>query len=222
MLETPETKWTSVDIMKVVPAKDRNDNPQWELTVRWEWTPVNNNWGERIWVYRESAPSVIEEGRQNVLVEKGNVKNNREGTPYDGTFEWMYRYKIVGWEQLQGTVKAQPSQPESNLPPAAALFEDVQVGSGYPETLSGTTGKMRREQPLWSDSMDDRSRSIIRQVAFKAAVDVSISPDESDRPMLSTRLYPDYVSELTDIFEQIILDKYQRADEDQDLLDQQI
>lgn len=116
MLETPETKWTSVDIMKVVPAKDRNDNPQWELTVRWEWTPVNNNWGERIWVYRESAPSVIEEGRQNVLVEKGNVKNNREGTPYDGTFEWMYRYKIVGWEQLQGTFagpsKPQPSQPE--------------------------------------------------------------------------------------------------------------
>jgi len=116
LLETPETKWTSVDIMKVVPAKDRNDNPQWELTVRWEWTPVNNNWGERIWVYRESAPSVIEEGRQNVLVEKGNVKNNREGTPYDGTFEWMYRYKIVGWEQLQGTFagpsKPQPSQPE--------------------------------------------------------------------------------------------------------------
>ena len=70
--------------------------------------------------------------------------------------------------------------------------------------------------------MDDRSRSIIRQVAFKAAVDVSISPDESDRPMLSTRLYPDYVSELTDIFEQIILDKYQRADENQDLLDEQI
>jgi len=115
LLETPETKWTSVDIQKIVPAKDRNDNPQWELTVRWEWTPINNSWGEKIWVYRESAPSAIEEGRQNVLVEKGNVKNNREGTPYDGTFEWMYRYKIVGWEQLQGTFagpnKSQPSQP---------------------------------------------------------------------------------------------------------------
>lgn len=215
MLETPETKWTSVDIQKIVPAKDRNDNPQWELTVRWEWTPINNSWGEKIWVYRESAPSVIEEGRQNVLVEKGNVKNNREGTPYDGTFEWMYRYKIVGWEQLQGTF-AGPNKPQPSQPEEAVNGTLITEGTN-PEPVQSIP-----VTSLWSDNMDDRSRSIIRQVAFKAAVDVSISPDESDRPMLSTRLYPDYVSELTDIFEQIILDKYQRADENQDLLDEQI
>lgn len=119
--EQPERKWTSVRIEKVTSTVDnsKNQHPQWELTVRWEWTAASNQWGDKVWVYKESAPKVIEPGIQNVLVERGVLKRNKDGDLHDGSYDWMYRYKIVGWESMQGTAQPQlqPSAPVEEVAP---------------------------------------------------------------------------------------------------------
>ena len=164
--QNAERRWTSMKVEKVTAAEDRQGRPQWELSVRWEWTPASNQWGERIWVYQQICPSVINMGAHNVLVERGTVKTNRDGVAYDGSYDWMWHWKLTEWEGKGDTANmADDISPQL----AAETPAPAPVPAPAPSTPS-TTHQLK--------GMDDRSLSIIRQVAFKAAVDVSIAGGE--------------------------------------------
>jgi hypothetical protein len=107
--------WTSINIEKITNTVDRDGNPQFELTLRFEWTPANNQWGDRVWVYKEQCPATLNPGKHNVLVERGQVKKDREGVPFSGELDWMFRWKIIQWE-TSGNIAPPPNTP----PPTAA------------------------------------------------------------------------------------------------------
>ena len=60
----------------------------------------------------------------------------------------------------------------------------------------------------WADVLDDKGKAIIRQVAFKGAIDI-VAPHAdiaASKPVSGTA---EWVNQLTDMFEDIILCKYQ-------------
>lgn len=188
--QNAERRWTSMKVEKVTAAEDRQGRPQWELSVRWEWTPASNQWGERIWVYQQICPSVINMGAHNVLVERGTVKTNRDGVAYDGSYDWMWHWKLTEWEGKGDTANmADDISPQL----AAETPAPAPVPAPAPSTPS-TTHQLK--------GMDDRSLSIIRQVAFKAAVDTTPSGDLN------------HIAETTDAFMSIILGTYEPSNSD--------
>lgn len=108
--------WTSINIEKIASAVDRDGNPQFELSLRFEWTPANNTWGDKVWVYKEQCPATLNVGTYNVLVERGQVKkDSTTNAPFSGERDWMFRWKIIQWE-TSGNVAPPPNTP----PPTAA------------------------------------------------------------------------------------------------------
>ena len=183
-----ERRWTSIRISEVSHTTDRQDRPQYKLVVHFEWHPHSNTWGDNLFVYKDQCPPVIEAGTHNVLVERSTLKkqsDNAGGGFHDGTQDWMYRWKIVEWESMGG------NQAPVTPIPTPIVQETPQTPVSTPQTPSVPT-----QAPVqhWTTSMDDRSRSIIRQVAFKAAVDTFSTIED--------------IASSTDIFESIFLGTY--------------
>ncbi len=109
---------TSMLIMEAKSVLDRNQLPQWELTVKWEWTPASNTWGERVWVYKDRSPQVMNKGMYTVKVERGNIKNKKGGDYWDGSQDWMYNWKVLEFDAVNNTepVHSQP-QPQPQVQP---------------------------------------------------------------------------------------------------------
>jgi len=105
-------------IMEAKSVLDRNQLPQWELTVKWEWTPASNTWGERVWVYKDRSPQVMNKGMYTVKVERGNIKNKKGGDYWDGSQDWMYNWKVLEFDAVNNTepVHSQP-QPQPQVQP---------------------------------------------------------------------------------------------------------
>ena len=135
---------TSMMVMEAKAVLDRNQLPQWELTVRWEWTPATNTWGERVWVYKDRSPEVINRAMYTVRVERGNIKKRQGGEYWDGTQDWMYNWKVLEFDAVNEPQAAapaapvapvqQPPQPPQSQPQApviqrapAGLIDDKQM-----------------------------------------------------------------------------------------------
>ena len=192
---------TTIRIPKggVKPTSDRNGRPQWELTVFWEWTPPSNNWGDKIWVYQDSVPEGIvtqkpdgsydATGNYTITVERGDLKKDRDGQFFDGSHNWMYKYRIISWDASPGT---QPA------PAPAPVQVPVQPAPTAPVVQQETTIMNYTERDLL----------IVRQVAFKAAIEVAVASlaDDGD-------IYPDVIAQLTDTYTSIILKEHAQGND---------
>jgi hypothetical protein len=89
-------------IINAVPATSRDGREQWELTVRWEWTPTANRYGQRIWVFKEETPAdVTRLGAFTVQVERGRLVAKSEasgGGFHEGSMDWQWHWKILAWD----------------------------------------------------------------------------------------------------------------------------
>ena len=186
---TPE--WVKLTVVSVAAVVDRNDIPQWQLAVRWPWT---NKYDDTIYVYQDKSPKTISPGDEYlVLAQKEYRKTNKStGEVYDGDLGWMFKWRILEWD-------ADTSRVEAPQPPVAQPERPVQPAPVQEAPPAPTQATRPASQPL--TGMDARGLSIIRQVAFKAAVDVVLRlPVDSDPTIME-----DYVSRRTDAFMSIIL-----------------
>lgn len=97
---------------------------------------------------------------------------------------------------------AQPVQPAPNpaAPPPTyqqAPVQQAQSPSQPPVIINGLVH--------WADVLDDKGKSIIRQVAFKGAIDIAAAATTFQGKVISSA----FVNELTEAFEDIILCRYQ-------------
>ena len=191
----------------VKPTSDRNGKPQWELTVFWEWTPSSNNWGDKIWVYQDSVPEGIitqkpdgsydATGNYTITVERGDLKKDRDGQFFDGSHNWMYKYRIISWDASPGAQLGSPSVSDSRVQNPV----QAPVQAPYIEPV------MEGETPVINYS--ERDLLIVRQVAFKAAIEVSVAAVADDGDV-----YPDVIAQLTETYTSIILNEYTQGDMD--------
>ena len=98
-VEFEQPKWATLTVTSYQTAE--NNENQWAIKGRWEWTPSGNRWGITTWVDKNICPPVISQGAHNVLVERGRLQNKQDGTPHDGSMDWMYNWRIIQWDQAE-------------------------------------------------------------------------------------------------------------------------
>ena len=189
-------EWVKLTVVSVAAVKDRSDIPQWQLAVRWPWT---NKYDDVIYVYQDKSPKTISPGDEYlVLAQKEYRKTNKStGEVYDGDLGWMFKWRILEWD-ADTTSRVEAPQPPVAQPERPAQPAPVQEAPPVP-----TQATRPVSQPL--TGMDARGLSIIRQVAFKAAIDVCVAEE-----MISGN----YVASLTDLYMSIILGTYESQSED--------
>ena len=112
--------WTAMTVLQdgVRAVTGRNGVPQYELKVRWEWTPPSNTWGDTTYVNKDISPEVITAGTYTVLARRDELKTNKERLAYDGSHNWMYRWRIAEWEGIavEGVTTAPPQAAPAPAP----------------------------------------------------------------------------------------------------------
>ncbi len=137
-----EIREITANLTRLVAAHDRENIPQWEVQVRWPWTPANNRGGDKTWVYRSAFPEwdIDTKGPVNVQVAAAWVKKDGDGNEFDGTRDWMWRWNIL---------KALDHAPRPAERP-------VQASTGAASPLGGQEEFRRsKEEMRWTEAVNN-------------------------------------------------------------------
>ena len=163
--------WTTMTIQKdgVKAVTGRNGEPEYELKVRWEWTSVNNMYGDTTYVRKDICPEVITAGTYTVLARRGELKTNKQNELHDGSHRWMYRWRIAEWEGIavEGVTTAPPQAAPAPAPQPTPQAPVVSEGELTPmETGALIVAKSR---PDIFAGIDQTQMRIMRQATLKCA-----------------------------------------------------
>ena len=151
-------KWTTMTVLQdgVRAVTSRNGEAQYELKVRWEWTPPSNTWGDTTYVNKDICPDVITAGTHTVLARRDELKANKEKVTFDGSLEWMYRWRIAEWEGVEVATTVTVSEPTSPPQPT-------------PEAPVAPPPQTQSQPAVQSRPIDENQMRIMRQATLKCA-----------------------------------------------------
>ena len=180
---------------------NRNKNTQ----IRAFAPPITNNYSIPLFLSPQQAEQFdpkFSNGQKDfaATLVKGNLKDGKDGTypdhywwnvaVFDGSENDFYVKKMLG---------LQPVEPEQAVDPKTQeVFDEV-----------FTTDS---QKPKWPEKLDATGQSIVRQVAFKGAIDAGNASGEFVG--LRNGELAQTINEMTDVFEQIILGNYTQAAEE--------
>ena len=135
-----ETKQVSAQITRLVWAEGKDGAPQWEVQLRWPWTPAANKGGDKTWVAQADFPAwtAATKGAVNLEVAAGYIKRAGEGKePFDGHLDWMWHWGIKG------------------------LLDHAPVAA--PVALGGSQDDYRRskEEMRWTEAINNATQRIL-------------------------------------------------------------
>ena len=154
-------RWTTLTVINAVPAMSRDSREQWELTVRWEWTPTANRYGQRIWVFKEETPAdVTRLGAFTVQVERGRLVAKSEasgGGFHEGSMDWQWHWKILAWDGAG-----------VSAPAPAPYFSTTPIGQDTPQPPQAEVqAPVIQRAP--AGSIDEKQMMIMRQSTLNYA-----------------------------------------------------
>ena len=154
-------RWTTMTVINAVPATSRDGREQWELTVRWEWTPTANRYGQRIWVFKEETPAdVTRLGAFTVQVERGRLVAKSEasgGGFHEGSMDWQWHWKILAWDGAG-----------VSAPAPAPYFSTTPIGQDTPQPPQAEVqAPVIQRAP--AGSIDEKQMMIMRQSTLNYA-----------------------------------------------------
>ena len=154
-------KWAVMTVLQdgVRAVTGRNGEAQYELKGRWEWTPASNTWGDTTYVNKDICPDVITAGTHTVLARRDELKANKEKVTFDGSLEWMYRWRIVEWEGIA-------AEGVTTAPPQAAPTPSPQP---TPEAPVAPPPQTQSQPVVQSRPIDENQMRIMRQATLKCA-----------------------------------------------------
>jgi hypothetical protein len=97
MTAVGEVKQITANITRLIHAEGKNGEAQWEVQLRWPWTPTGNKGGDKTWVAQADFPqwTASMKGAMNLEVVAAYVKKAAEGKePFDGRLQWMWHWNI--------------------------------------------------------------------------------------------------------------------------------
>ena len=151
----------TIAVRSAAPVQGR-DGPQWELSVKYPWSQyAAKNWIDRL-AEKELAP-----GDYVCLMERAALRKNEDGTEKDGSHDYDFNWKIIKFN-LDPAEKS-PDQRLDDLGPGP----DAASPTAVSQTLMD--GAAAASAPSYEDQQARRDRSIQRQVALKAAVELTIA-----------------------------------------------
>ena len=172
-VEFEQPKWATLTVTSYQTA-DNNEN-QWAIKGRWEWTPSGNRWGITTWVDKNICPPVISQGAHNVLVERGRLQNKQDGTPHDGSMDWMYNWRITQWNPAefqagQATIPAPMNHSATTSAPAPQQPVPQQPVPQQPPPPPAPAPEISSEDwKLGITNVTETEMRIMRQTALKCA-----------------------------------------------------
>jgi len=154
-----------ITLNSAAPAADRQGNPQWELRCADPFS-MNSTYEAKFWI-----PAV--EGEQPpppavywCILTQGAMKVSKDAArPYDGSLDWMYRWRIAQRSDFNISADApEPPQTQNIVQP----------------TPMAPAGAVNGSTPS-SSPFDVTRNSIERQVVFKGAVEATVATDLVDK-----------------------------------------
>ena len=149
-----EEKHVVMTVQKVTEAEGR-DGPQWELQVMWPWS---KDFPDKVWLDQSAFDFKPEIRAYNVAVKQTTHKKKQGGGFHDGTYDWMWNYKVLDFEVRE----------LKDAPPKTSHNDTTPPGHAPAST-------------------DQREVGIRRSVALKAAVEwYGPNGEESPRNVIDT------------------------------------
>ena len=204
--------WTTMTIQKdgVKAVTGRNGEPEYELKVRWEWTSVNNMYGDTTYVRKDICPEVITAGTYTVLARRGELKTNKQNELHDGSHRWMYRWRIAEWEGIavEGVTTAPPQAAPTPAPqPTPEATPHLPVAETQPQYVTDIFA-----------GIDQTQMRIMRQATLKCAswLMVPVAEEASIRWLAKT------IEEMSELFlEYVVTGNVYNEFEAEDLLNEE-
>ena len=152
-----------ITLNSAAPAADRQGNPQWELRCADPFS-MRPEYETKYWI-----PAV--EGEQPpppavywCILTQGAMKVSKDqARPYDGSLDWMYRWRIAKRADFHCPAAPEPPQTQNIVSPAPMA----------------SAGAVNGSTP--SPSFDVTRNSIERQTVFKGAVEAIVATDLVDQ-----------------------------------------
>jgi len=124
-----ERRAVTAHIESLTAADGKDGQEQWEVKLRWPWTPKGAKYPDITWVDAENVPEwgARTKGEVVVTVEADRLKTNADKQPYDGTREWMWTWRIWG---LAAREDVTASRPPASMQRTGAASQDPSGGRG--------------------------------------------------------------------------------------------
>ena len=152
-----------ITLNSAAPAADRQGNPQWELRCADPFS-MNSSYETKFWLAAVEGEQPPPPAVYWCILTQGAMKISKDiARPYDGSLDWMYRWRIAQRADFHCPDAPEPPQTQNVVQPTP-MAPAVAVNGSTP-----------------SPSFDVTRNSIERQTVFKGAVEATVATDLVDQ-----------------------------------------
>ena len=152
-----------ITLNSAAPAADRQGNPQWELRCADPFS-MNSTYEAKFWIPANEGEQPPPPAVYWCILTQGAMKVSKDqARPYDGSRDWMYRWRIAQRDHFHCPDASEPPQTQNVVSPAPMA----------------SAGAVNGSTP--SPSFDVTRNSIERQTVFKGAVEAIVATDLVDQ-----------------------------------------
>ena len=152
-----------ITLRSAAPAADRQGKPQWELRVQDPFS-TNSDYETKFWIAANEGETAPPPAVYWCILTQGQMKTSKDPSrPYDGSLDWMWRWRIAQRADFHCPDAPEPPQTQNTVAPAPMA----------------PAGAVNGSTP--SPSFDVTRNSIERQTVFKGAVETIVATDLVDQ-----------------------------------------
>ena len=152
-----------ITLNSAAPAADRQGNPQWELRCADPFS-MKPEYETKYWIPAKEGEQPPPPAVYWCILTQGAMKVSKDqARPYDGSRDWMYRWRIAQRDHFHCPDASEPPQTQNVVSPAPMA----------------SAGAVNGSTP--SPSFDVTRNSIERQTVFKGAVEAIVATDLVDQ-----------------------------------------
>ena len=152
-----------ITLRSAAPAADRQGKPQWELRVQDPFS-TNPDYETKFWIAANEGETAPPPAVYWCILTQGQMKTSKDPSrPYDGSLDWMWRWRIAQRADFHCPEAPEPPQTQNIVSPAPMA----------------SAGAVNGSTP--SPSFDVTRNSIERQTVFKGAVEAIVATDLVDQ-----------------------------------------
>ena len=152
-----------ITLNSAAPAADRQGNPQWELRCADPFS-MNSTYEAKFWIPANEGEQPPPPAVYWCILTQGTMKTSKDpARPYDGSRDWMWRWRIAQRADFHCPDAPEPPQTQNIAQP----------------TPMASVGAVNGSTP--SPSFDVTRNSIERQTVFKGAVEAIVATDLVDQ-----------------------------------------
>ena len=155
-----------ITLRSAAPAADRQGKPQWELRVQDPFS-TNPDYETKFWIAANEGETAPPPAVYWCILTQGQMKTSKDPSrPYDGSLDWMWRWRIAQRSDFHCPDAPEPPQTQNTVAPAPM---------GIPVGATAVNGVGTPYTPPAHPTTSER------QSVFNAAVSLTVATDLVDK-----------------------------------------